>query len=359
MNYLKDKMLSRECIRDLKRAFIYIVSLLLRVPLCSIFYLLHRFNKLSAFFNFQVYEFHYTRTFVRKAFFPGIVPPLFYLSGLPLRCVNIAILDCSGNVKVLNNSFGKNNMLYIFRDVLINPAKFSDCNLNLSGYSSIFIGSFDMTFPIQVDKRSERNSKRALEIYNLLFENYHGELFIENMDSEFFNAKALSCGVTPSYLTLGYRVKLKNKTSEIGKKAVLCAHRLRKGRQWSNRCLVTRRCVNDWKDCCEELKNEVSINDFRLLLTNYTFVLCVNGGGLEVAPKIYDAFLSGVYPIVQRSLATSYLFNYPVYFIDDWSSVNLDTKLLIEMENNLDLILLKFGGWDGVLRSLERHPVIL
>lgn len=100
---------------------------------------------------------------------------------------------------------------------------------------------------------------------------------------------------------------------------VLSAHRERPGPQWEPRRVVTALAGGAWSDFCVHLEDEVTEAEFLAHTQRHAFILCVEGGGLDPAPKAWQALLQGTIPIVRRSPLEHAYRHLPIAWVDDWT----------------------------------------
>jgi hypothetical protein len=108
-----------------------------------------------------------------------------------------------------------------------------------------------------------------------------------------------------------------------------CAHRLREGAQWQRRKLVTHKALNEWKECVDYYES-VPAADFVNTISNYSFVMCVGGGGLDPSPKAWTALLAGAIPIIEKNVTTMAYSDLPVIYVDAWDALELNHDRLCE-----------------------------
>jgi hypothetical protein len=74
-----------------------------------------------------------------------------------------------------------------------------------------------------------------------------------------------------------------------------------------------------WQSFCDVLETEVDAVEYGKLLEHYSFVLCVQGGGIDPSPKAWQAMLHGAIPIMIRSTVASAYSRFPVVVVDEWA----------------------------------------
>ena len=77
-------------------------------------------------------------------------------------------------------------------------------------------------------------------------------------------------------------------------------------------------CKNEWKSLIT-YEQSISQSSFLDEISKYTFILCVEGGGLDPSPKAFEAIIAGVIPIIKKTdgIYSAYK-DLPVVFIEDW-----------------------------------------
>ncbi len=64
--------------------------------------------------------------------------------------------------------------------------------------------------------------------------------------------------------------------------------------------------------------------DFLARMSEYQFVLCPHGGGLDPNPKCWEALLMKSIPIVKRNTMSESLEHLPIVIVDDWTEITAD-----------------------------------
>lgn len=192
-------------------------------------------------------------------------------------------------------------------------------------------GSEDITVPEQTDKRWRAfNGEERAMIAGILSHPNLIHWYAENLDdADQPNMSPLPLGLVHHEsdakpdLVDANPVPLKERGT-----TVLCAHRIREGEQWAPREQVSELAKTHWAAFCHVISEEVSLEDYFNALHQHSFVLCVEGGGIDPSPKAWHALLNGTIPIIcSPSLRSAYK-QFPVVFVDDWSAASLtETKL--------------------------------
>ena len=122
--------------------------------------------------------------------------------------------------------------------------------------------------------------------------------------------------------------------------------------QWDERQLVLDLSKNSWKKYCiqidsqehditkRDIKNlktdNISHNEYMINLSKYLFTICVHGGGIDVNPKLFEALLVGVIPIIRKNPPYTNIYkdlNLPVVMIDEWNENTITYDNLIKWKN--------------------------
>ena len=101
----------------------------------------------------------------------------------------------------------------------------------------------------------------------------------------------------------------------------LCCHRIYKfirNNPDHPRSVVNNLCQNSWKNIVTK-KYSIEPTQYLKTITDYTFILCVQGGGIDPSPKAFESILAGCIPIVRKSPGVCHAYkDFPVVFIDEW-----------------------------------------
>ncbi|MBE9548549.1 MAG: hypothetical protein IMF09_04005 [Proteobacteria bacterium] len=116
---------------------------------------------------------------------------------------------------------------------------------------------------------------------------------------------------------------------------VLCAHRVRDGKQWVMRRKLTELCKNKFQPFTTILTNEVSESAFQNLVQEHPFVICAQGGGLDPSPKAWLTLANGSIPIIKSSPLDDAYSQLPVAFVDEWNEECLSLDKMHEWIEDL------------------------
>ena len=186
----------------------------------------------------------------------------------------------------------------------------------------IISGGGDATTPNNIDvryKNLKMIENNKLIISEILKDDRLIHWYAENCDELLDKLSAIPTGVINnnnlnkfynSQLTLKKQINFNNKIN------VLCCHRVRDFTPLRKK--VDELCNNEWKSIVTH-KKSILQDKFLDEISKYTFMLCVQGGGLDPSPKAFEAIIAGVIPIIKKSdgVYSAYK-DLPVVFIDDW-----------------------------------------
>ena len=201
---------------------------------------------------------------------------------------------------------------------------------------NVVIAGEDYTFPNNTDQRMKNiTSDRVTEYKNLGRHNMINKLFVENLDAPIINAIPIPLGVNPkeSPVDMEYFLQFAN-VQERNSLKITNFNRTRCGKgQWLERCVVDKLCEINWREYFVETGN---INDHRKYLktlSSYAFTLCVHGGGLDVNPKLFEALLVGVIPIIRENKPYTDIYkrlDLPVVIVKEWTQNTINKENLLK-----------------------------
>lgn len=184
----------------------------------------------------------------------------------------------------------------------------------------IIIASEDYTFP-----KGDKDSRHSFyhdkqDIVNRMINNmYVKYIFVENLDTLHPKLKPIPLGLLHR-MKEDYNLSIEQKHLNNRDIKVFCCHRIRNDgtTQWDNRKTVRNLCLSSWKDFIY-YKNEMNEIDFKTALLNSQFVICVNGGGIDPSPRVWQALLCGCIPIIKKSTLDEAYNRFPIVYIDEWN----------------------------------------
>ncbi|MTW23150.1 sulfotransferase domain-containing protein [Allochromatium palmeri] len=191
-------------------------------------------------------------------------------------------------------------------------------------------GSEDVTLPNQYDQRWPRATAEQRQCFDeIIADTRVLHWFAENRDSEHPKLSTLPTGYVfePGASDQVSLPKIDRPLQERPLR-VLCAHRVRAGQQWDLRRRVTARCLSSLREVATVHELELTPAAFQHEVQAHSFVLCVEGGGLDPSPKAWQAIANGSIPIVRASVLRDAYQQLPVAFIDDWDSDCLSLEQL-------------------------------
>jgi hypothetical protein len=197
----------------------------------------------------------------------------------------------------------------------------------------------DETIPDQVDQRFPGYELTGL---TKRLENLHDDprilaWYVHNLDRYLPKMIPLPVGYWEGNGTPMLRKCMRNDHgSDLSRRPLkaLCNHRIRGGAQWEKRKLVTDLAVRKWSrfvDCIEDIPK----TQYASMIRNYSFVLCVQGGGLDPSPKAWVAILNGCIPIIEASPTADGYIGLPVATIERWEPDSLNAERLLEWRKEL------------------------
>ena len=206
--------------------------------------------------------------------------------------------------------------------------KFIDTMLDLITHPvNIIIAGSDYTFPNCIDKREIEKGRGPFpvdKLNKLINHKFINKIFVENLDSHLPKTFPIPLGINPKecstnikYFEPFYKLNI-NKPLKITN-----FNRVRDGKgQWKERGVVLKLCENNWKEHYIDT-NEVPNADYLKKMGTYLFTICVHGGGIDVNPKLFEALLIGVIPIIKENKPYTDIYlelDLPVVIIDKWNA---------------------------------------
>ncbi len=213
---------------------------------------------------------------------------------------------------------------------------------NLSKPINLIISGSDYTFPNNTDLRKKFSmnvtDNRVKTYKNLGKHNMIHKLFIENLDEHVYNAEPIPLGVNPRdcNINLNFYLQYENISD---KKPLLITNfnKCRDGKnQWRERKHVLTLCNTHWKSNCVNNSLIKKYENYLKYFASYTFTLCVHGGGLDVNPKLWEALLLGVIPIIRENKPYTDIYKkteLPVVIVKKWNKYTITQKKLIKWYN--------------------------
>ena len=199
---------------------------------------------------------------------------------------------------------------------------------------NVIIAGEDYTFPNNIDKRMRRVNYRIKNFKRLGLHKKVRKLFVENLDENIRNAFPIPLGINPKECPtdINYFLQFENIDSNKPLKFTNF-NRTRNGKgQWRERGLVMNLChTENWKKYFVNTGNINNHKSYLKKLSNYSFTLCVHGGGLDVNPKLWEAILLGVIPIIKENKPYTNIYrelDFPVVIIQKWNKNTINQENL-------------------------------
>lgn len=266
----------------------------------------------------------------------------YQLAGIASRCDWVVMTDTKPPTHYIRQNRKTTTPRHIFlslRSPFEAIAVFTNFVLPKLHQSFVLVsGSEDVTIPNQYDHRWRRfNAEERTKLQEILSHPLLLHWFAENLDDAShpkFSALPTGMVFPNSRPHDGVAIPTVTPISQRPLR-VLCAHRTRSGPQWSTRKHVSALARSAWQRCCTVLDEEVSEADFLQLVEDHSFVLCVEGGGLDPSPKAWQTILHGAIPIVRRTGTQQAYAKLPVAFVHDWLPDTIDPTRLLEWRDIL------------------------
>lgn len=218
-------------------------------------------------------------------------------------------------------------------------------------------GSEDFTLPRQIDKRFlDRNTLAHRYVNIILNHQFLRHWTVENLDdNQHPKLRPLPLGMLLEHSKDNEDVIEIPDTANLLSRPLraLSAHRVRAHAQWDTRKRVTKLVKQDWSDWCTSLESEISEDKYLKLQGKYSFVLCVEGGGLDPSPKAWQAILHGAIPIIKKNALSQCYQQLPVIFIDDWNANALSHQKLEQFRSKLSYYYDTEAGRRDTLKRLS------
>jgi len=234
---------------------------------------------------------------------------------------------------------------------------------------NVIIAGEDYTFPNNVDLRMKTKNNRLDEFKNLGKHEMINKIFVENLDENIENAIPIPLGINPKECSTKSTYFLKYESIHEKKELKFTNfNRKRDGRgQWKERNDVENLCKTYWKENYIECSHE-SHSNYLKKIGLYAFTICVRGGGLDVNPKLWEALMIGVIPIIRENKPYTDIYlrlDLPVVIVEKWDvdTIN-DEKLNLwynkyynyfthEYKRKKMLEILSLDYWVGYVKKFE------
>jgi hypothetical protein len=160
-------------------------------------------------------------------------------------------------------------------------------------------------------------------------------VYVENLDTLHPKLTPIPLGIHPvsdfAFMALYRDLQLKLTFDTPRSDSILCVHRIHEDgtAQWNDRRKVNVYCSTVWAPYVKFFHYLDNVG-FRNALLASKFVLCVHGGGLDPAPRIWQALLCGCVPIIKHSTLDEAYSRFPVIYVDDWDTKEITKEKVLE-----------------------------
>ena len=238
------------------------------------------------------------------------------------------------NKTTLRNSYSHKQYIIIF--VKADPIflqKFIDMHKTIDKPYILITGDADRTIPRQTDKRMAKYSKDFTdEITNLANNPKLIKWYVENLDMH-FSEKVIPIPLGFAERTnqelLTAREKWKTlKRYQPRSLKIMATFRVRNGIQWNERKNVMNMLARNENFITKSILEEKWLDT----LSVCSHVLCVNGGGIDLCPRIFEALWMGCIPIALKTDSMQKCFEeFPVIWIDRFEDVLMENIINYEL----------------------------
>ena len=216
----------------------------------------------------------------------------YELTGIARRCDWVVLTDTQRpHTHVIRNCQAFPKTVFLSMRAPFHALLFF-CEQVLPAIETRFVlisGSEDVTLPRQIDQRWRQYGSDEIELIRSLLEDSRvAAWFAENLDTRHPKFFPLPTGMVPPPQP-GSSFEIMPSGRKLNGAQVLCAHRVRTGSQWDVRRQVTAVCRQLGEDLFTVVEPSVTVGEFVHLLRTHSFVLCVEGGGLDPSPKAWMA----------------------------------------------------------------------
>ncbi|WP_201157748.1 hypothetical protein [Rhodobaculum claviforme] len=290
-------------------------------------------------------DLHSMRLFPRDLGAAAYIP-----SGIAARCDWVVLSDVEPPQATLVRLCDTDRPRHVFVS-LRNPSAalrffFERVLPEIPGPFVLISGSQDVTVPVQTDRRWRPfDARERAWIEDLLADPRLIRWFAENLDT------AGHPRMEPMPVGMIWPAGVPDPDAPLPVPAplgprplrVLCAHRIREGVQWQARRDVSALAAGSWAAFSTLPDRELSEAEFAAQLAAHSFVLCVEGGGLDPSPKAWTVLLHGAIPILRDTPVAAAYRGFPVVVVPEWSADALTPARL--------------GAWKASLRPSFEDPV--
>jgi hypothetical protein len=197
---------------------------------------------------------------------------------------------------------------------------------------NVIIAAGDITFPNNTDIKHEKQG-RDPAFKKLGLHPFINKLFVENLDEDMPNTLPIPLGLTrfEGPVKMPFFAKYVNLDPS---KPLVCTNfnRTRDGTgRWAERKQVFDLCETAWKPFIAFNGNTETHEEFLQEMGKSAFTICVHGGGLDVNPKLWEALLIGVIPIIRENKPYTDIYvreNMPVVIVKEWGEDTVTARRL-------------------------------
>jgi hypothetical protein len=199
---------------------------------------------------------------------------------------------------------------------------------------NLIIAGEDFTFPNNTDERMSCRCKILEDLKNIGKHKMINKVFVENLDENLENVLPIPLGINPYECPIDTNYFLKFENIDENKPLkVTNFNRIRTGKgQWTERANVMNLCKTNWSEFFIDVNN-TNHRQYLQLMGSQLFTICVHGGGLDVNPKLWEALLIGVIPIIRENKPYTDIyerFDFPVVIVKNWEvdTINKDNLIV-------------------------------
>lgn len=233
-----------------------------------------------------------------------------------------------------NKPLDKAKTIFIQTKLSFNSTHFFINNIlpQLTHPVTLIIAAGDLTFPNNTDLNNQKEG-RDPTLKTLGLHPFIHKLFVENLDEDIPNTLPIPLGLSKweGPVTMNFFSKY---VKIDPSKPLLCTNfnRARDGLgQWAERKQVFDLCETAWKPFMGVNENTKTHEEFLEKMGENAFTICVHGGGLDVNPKLWEALLIGVIPIIRENKPYTDIYireNFPVVIVKEWNDNTINTRKL-------------------------------
>lgn len=276
----------------------------------------------------RVYEPHATRLFPKSK-----GADRYRLDGIAARCDWVLLTDAKAPHRSCIQNRRTSSPRHIFlslREPFHAIRYFAqDILPRLTEPFLLISGSEDVTLPQQTDCRWRAfNAEERALINDILASPLLIRWFAENLDDAAVpKMSPLPLGRVAPEGQGGFAFPTPTPLTERPLQ-VLCGHRVRTGPQWDLRRRVTTLAKGPWSAFTTVLDEELPEPAFLAQMGAHSFVLCVEGGGVDPSPKAWQVLEQGAIPIIRSHSLTEAYRRLPVVIVPDWAPEHISAEKL-------------------------------